>query len=290
MARGPAPGGLRPALTAPVRNVFTVDVEDWYHLKVDAADTWDAHENRVDRSTRLVLDLMAESGVRGTFFVLGYVADRNPDLVRAIADAGHEVACHGYWHQYVYRQTAADFEEDLKRGLGTLRDRTGQAIVGFRASSFSVSAKTPWVWEALVRNGVSYDSSTFPVLNFLYGGLPTPPEPHRMAGVDLVEIPVAPTPLLGVNIPFSGGFYLRLHPAAFIDRAERRLNRRGRPVIYYVHPWEYDLEQPRMPLSPIWTFFRYHRLSAMAPVTARILRRGAFQTMAELAASVRASG
>lgn len=276
-------------MTVPVRNVFTVDVEDWYHLKVDAPETWDAHENRVDRSTRLVMELMAERGVRGTFFVLGYVADRNPDLVREISAAGHEVACHGYWHQYVYRQTAADFEQDLKRALGTLRDLTGQPITGFRASSFSVSRKTPWVWEALARNGIDYDSSTFPVLNLLYGGLRIRPEPHRLNGFDLVEIPVAPTPILGVNIPFSGGFYLRAHPAAFIDRAERRLNRQGRPVIYYVHPWEYDLDQPRMPLSPLWTFFRYHRLGAMASVTARLLERGGFQTMADLAHSVRAA-
>lgn len=273
-----------------VRNIFTVDVEDWYHLKLDATDTWDAHENRVDRSTRTVLDLLAERGIRGTFFVLGYVADRNPGLVRDIAAAGHEVACHGYWHQYVYRQTAVEFEDDLKRALGTLREMTGQAITGFRASSFSVSDRTPWVWEALARNGITYDSSTFPVLNLLYGGMKTRPEPHRLEGFDLVEIPVAPSPILGVNVPFSGGFYLRFHAAAFIDRAERGLNRRGRPVIYYVHPWEYDLDQPRMSLSPLWKFFRYHRLGAMAPMTRRLLGRGAFQTMEELADRVRADG
>lgn len=276
------------AAPAAVRNVFTVDVEDWYHLKVEAPGTWDAHENRVEVGTRIVLDLLARHGVRGTFFVLGYAADRNRDLVREISAAGHEIACHGYWHQYVYRQTAAEFEEDLKRSLGLLRDLTGQPIHGFRASSFSVSAKTPWFWEALVRHGVTYDSSTFPVKNFLYGGLATRPEPHLMPGLDLVEIPVVPTTLAGVNIPFSGGFYLRFHPRGFLDRAARRLNRNGHPVIYYVHPWEYDLAQPRMALNALWRFFRYHRLSAMAPVTDALLARGRFQTMSELADAVRA--
>jgi polysaccharide deacetylase family protein (PEP-CTERM system associated) len=271
----------------PVRNVFTVDVEDWYHLKIDAIDTWRDHERRVHIGVDRLLEMMARHRVRGTFFVLGYVAETSPEVVDRIVAAGHEVASHGYNHKFVYRQTEQQFEEDLKRSLGLLGDRTGALVPGYRASSFSVSPRTPWFWDVLERNGITWDSSTFPVMNGLYGGVKVPPYPHRLNHHDIVEIPIAPVSIAGVPVPFSGGFYFRLHSAGFLKWAERRVNRGGHPSIYYVHPWEYDVEQPRMSLPPHWRFFRYHRMAVMADVTERALQRGGFETMGEVAERVR---
>lgn len=276
MTTVPPPGG--------VSNVFTVDIEDWYHLKVDEPNTWGDHERWVHVGTDRILEILDRRGVRATFFVLAYVAETTPDVVRRIAAAGHEIASHGYNHQLVYRQSEAQFEEDLKRSLGLLSDITGQPVRGYRASSFSVSPRTPWFWDILTRHGITWDSSTFPVSNPFYGGLRVDPRPHRRPGHDLVEIPVAPVSILGLPTPFSGGFYFRLHPAWFIRWAERRLNDQGRPTIYYVHPWEYIPEQPRMSLAPHWRFFRYFRLDAMARVTDQVLARGQWETMGQIAA------
>jgi len=270
-----------------VRNVFTVDVEDWYHLKIDAIDTWGSHERRVHVGVDRLLAMMDRHGVTGTFFVLAYVAETTPDVVKRIAAAGHEIASHGYNHQLVYKQTERGFEEDLKRSIGLIGDLTGKPVEGYRASSFSASPKTPWFWDVLARNGITWDSSTFPVLNAFYGGLKVDPAPHMWPTHDIVEIPIAPVPVAGVPVPFSGGFYFRLHAASFLENAERKLNAAGRSAIYYVHPWEYDLDQPRMDLPPHWRFFRYHRLPAMTTVTERTLARGAFRTMGDVAAEVR---
>ena len=281
--------GSRPAgTTAPVKNVFTVDVEDWYHLKIDAIETWGSHERRVHLGTDRLLEMMARHGVRGTFFVLAYVAETTPDVVKRIAAAGHEIASHGYNHQLVYRQTERGFEEDLKRSLGLIGDVTGIGVEGYRASSFSASPKTPWFWDVLARNGITWDSSTFPVLNAFYGGMKVPARPHLRPGHDIVEIPIAPVSVGGLPVPFSGGFYFRLHPSRFLDWSRDRLNARGQPAIYYVHPWEFDPDQPRMDLAPHWRFFRYHRMSAMPSMTERALAAGSFETMGDVAARIRA--
>jgi polysaccharide deacetylase family protein (PEP-CTERM system associated) len=279
---------VTPAARDRVKNVFTVDVEDWYHLKIDAMETWAEHERRVHIGTDRLLEMLERHGVRGTFFVLAYVAETTPEVVKRIVAAGHEIASHGYNHQLVYKQTERGFEEDLKRSLGLLGDLAGAAVQGYRASSFSVSPKTPWFWDVLTRNGITWDSSTFPVLNAFYGGMKVPSQPHLRPGHDIVEIPIAPVSVGGLLIPFSGGFYFRLHASRFLDWSRARLNAAGQPAIYYVHPWEYDLEQPRMDLPPHWRFFRYHRMAAMPQVTARALSAGAFETMGDLAARTRA--
>jgi polysaccharide deacetylase family protein (PEP-CTERM system associated) len=268
---------------APIR-CFSIDVEDWYHFKIDAPDTWNSHENRVAVGTDLLLEMLERRGVRATCFILAHVCETSPDLVRRIVAAGHEIASHGYNHQLVYRQTEAQFEEDLKRSIGLIGNLAGKAPIGFRASSFSVSPKTPWFWDVLVRNGIRWDSSVFPVRNPFYGGVSAPPYPHRLPGHDLVEIPIAPSPVPGLGVPFSGGFYFRFHPLPFLKWSAGALARQGRPVIYYVHPWEYDLAQPRMELPAHWRFFRYHRLAAMRPVTEAVLADGPFVTMGEVAA------
>jgi polysaccharide deacetylase family protein (PEP-CTERM system associated) len=284
-------------------NVFTIDVEDWYHLKIDEPHTWGGYERRTHVGTDILLTMLAARGITATCFVLAHVAETSPDVVRRIVAAGHEIASHGYNHQLVYRQTEAQFEEDLKRSIGLLEPLAGAPIRGYRASSFSVSPKTPWFWDVLARNGITWDSSVFPVRNPLYGGVEAPPEPHRrgaggewldspegsgaptrVSGHDLLEIPIAPVSVGGLAVPFAGGFYFRFHARPFLRWATRRVNRSGRPVIYYVHPWEYDLAQPRMALPPHWRFFRYHRLGVMAAATESVLDGGPFETMGALAA------
>ncbi|HEX7880925.1 MAG TPA: polysaccharide deacetylase family protein [Candidatus Eisenbacteria bacterium] len=282
------PGGPTGGAQPPVR-CFSIDVEDWYHFKIDAPETWNSHETRVHVGTDLLLEMLERRGVRATCFILAHVCETAPDLVRRIVAAGHEIASHGYNHQLIYRQTERQFDEDLKRSIGLIGDLAGKAPTGFRASSFSVSPKTPWFWDVLVRNGITWDSSVFPVKNPFYGGVSALPYPHRMPQHDLIEIPIAPAPVPGLGVPFSGGFYFRLHPMPFLRWGARALARQGRPVIYYVHPWEYDLAQPRMELPPHWRFFRYHRLAAMRPVTEAVLADGPFVTMGELAAQVPAA-
>lgn len=267
---------------------FSIDVEDWYHFKIDQPETWNSHERRVAIGTDILLAMLDRHRVRATCFILAHVAETSPDVVKRIDAAGHEIASHGYNHQLIYRQTETQFEDDLKRSIGLIGNLTGRAPLGYRASSFSVSPKTPWFWDVLERNGIRWDSSVFPVRNPFYGGVTAPPVPHLRPGHDLIEIPITPVSVAGVGVPFSGGFYFRFHPAGFIRWSAAQLERQGRPAIYYVHPWEYDLAQPRMDLPPHWKFFRYHRLGAMLPVTDAVLSLGSFMTMGELAEQARA--
>jgi len=272
--------------TSSVVQCFSIDVEDWYHFKIDQQETWNSHERRVAIGTDFLLAMLERHHVRATCFILAHVAESSPEVVKRIVTAGHEIASHGYNHQLIHRQTEKQFEEDLKRSIGLIGDLSGQPPAGYRASSFSVSPKTPWFWDVLARNGIRWDSSVFPVSNPFYGGVAAPVVPHRRPGHDLIEIPITPVPVMGVGVPFSGGFYFRFHAAGFIRWAADELRRLGRPAIYYVHPWEYDLDQPRMELPPHWRFFRYHRLPAMREVTDTVLGSGRFLTMGELADSV----
>jgi polysaccharide deacetylase family protein (PEP-CTERM system associated) len=235
-------------------NAFSVDVEDWYQVSdfeaVVRFESWDRYESRVARNTERILALLEEARVRGTFFVLTWNAERHPEVVRRIAAAGHEVACHGYAHRLVYDQTPAVFRDDVARARRTLEDLIGAPILGYRAPSFSITPRSAWALDVLLECGFRYDSSVLPIDDTL-GGFPgTPRFPHVVRerdGRGLVEFPITTARAFGRNLPLGGGGYLRVFPYRYLAWGIRRVNRRDRqPAVFYIHPWEIDPEQPRM--------------------------------------------
>jgi polysaccharide deacetylase family protein (PEP-CTERM system associated) len=235
-------------------NAFSVDVEDWYQVAdFDAVvrfDAWDDYESRIARNTDKVLQLCADAGVRGTFFVLAWNVERHPGVVRRIVEAGHEVASHGYAHRLIYTQQPAEFREDVRRAKALLEDVSGTPVLGYRAPSFSVTAQSMWALDELLDAGYRYDSSVFPVRDTLYG-LPDasrfPFVIRERDGRELIEFPITTTRAFGRNLPLGGGGYLRLLPYRYMWWGMRRVNRDERQAsVVYVHPWEVDPEHPRM--------------------------------------------
>jgi polysaccharide deacetylase family protein (PEP-CTERM system associated) len=235
---------------------LTFDVEEYFHAEAFAGVVrpvdWPTLRSRVVGATEGILRLLAETGTRATFFVLGWVAERHPGLVRRIETEGHEVACHGYGHQMITRLNRAEFAEDLERAKTTLEDTIGRAVIGYRAPTFSVVRETLWSLEVLAEAGFRYDSSIFPIVHDRYGIPDSPRFPHRRAteAGSIAEFPLSTLTRLRWRVPVAGGGYFRLLPYAATSWALRQLNRReGQPAIVYLHPWEMDLDQPRLPVD-----------------------------------------
>jgi polysaccharide deacetylase family protein (PEP-CTERM system associated) len=236
-------------------NALTFDVEEYFHAEAFASvvrpEEWPSLESRVVGATERLLDLLDETGTSATFFVLGWVAERHGGLVRAIQTRGHEIASHGYGHEMITRLNRAQFAEDVRRGKAAVEDVTGTAVIGYRAPTFSVVRGTLWSLEVLAEAGFRYDSSIFPIVHDRYGMPDATRFPHRLAagpGVEIGEFPLSTISWLGWRFPVAGGGYFRLLPYAFTHRAVRHLNEReGQPAIVYLHPWEIDPAQPRLP-------------------------------------------
>jgi polysaccharide deacetylase family protein (PEP-CTERM system associated) len=235
--------------------MFTVDVEE--HFQVSAFDgvisraQWAELPSRIDSRIDLLLDLLARNGASGTFFTLGWVAERHPDMVRRIARAGHEVASHGWWHRRVNTLTPAEFREDVRVSKELLEDLTGQPVFGFRAPNFSILPGSEWAFDVLIEEGYRYDSSLFPIRRPGYGYPSAPPIPHviRRAAGSLCELPLTTMPVGSVRIPAAGGAYLRHFPYRVIRRAFQEHDQAGIPGTFYIHPWELDPDQPRVPVG-----------------------------------------
>jgi polysaccharide deacetylase family protein (PEP-CTERM system associated) len=252
-----------------VENGLSVDVEEWFQVGafervIDRAD-WPGLQSRVEANTGAVLDLFAETGVKATFFTLGWVAERCPALMRRIVAAGHEIASHGVDHQRVFTMTAEQFRADLRRARAALEDASGTRVTGYRAPSFSIDTRTPWAHQVLAEEGYAYSSSVAPVRHDHYGWPEAPRFAFRpVAGADLIELPVTTARIAGRNLATGGGFF-RLFPSALTNWAVRQVNAEGRPAIFYFHPWEIDPGQPRVVNAPIKSKLRhYSRLSSMA--------------------------
>ena len=281
---------MTPPPGSPV-NAFTVDVEDWYQVAdFDAVmpfTRWDEYESRVQRNTDRVLDLCDEAGVTGTFFVLTWNAERHPEVVRRIVERGHEVASHGYAHRIVYEQTPEEFRADVERAKKTLEDLTGTAVLGYRAPSFSFTARSLWAPDILLDLGFRYDSSVFPVRDTLYG-LPDadrfPYVIRERDGRKLIEFPITTTPLLGRNLPLGGGGYLRLLPYLYMRWGMRRVNRgEQQSALVYIHPWELDPEQPRLKTAGKRGFSsHYVNLASTESKLQRLFRDFRFAPMRDL--------
>jgi polysaccharide deacetylase family protein (PEP-CTERM system associated) len=270
--------------------MMSVDVEDWFCVHnlsrlIPYAD-WDKCESRVERSTTRLLDLFAKHHVEATFFVLGWVADRFPDLVREIERRGHEVATHGYSHQLLTFMQPEEFRADLQRSLVALARATSQEVRGFRAPSFSLTKKTLWAVDILRESGIQYDSSVFPVaFHPDYGIADAELRPHRLAE-GLTELPMGVAEVLGRRVPCSGGGYFRLYPYALTRALMRRCNQQGRPVMFYLHPWEADPEQPRVAgLSWSKRFRHYNNLDRTEERLERLLNDFAFTSARQLIAA-----
>ncbi len=285
-----------PPFTPPVCNAMSVDVEEWFQVQAfaDVIDRreWSKLESRVEASTDRVLESFARADVRATFFVLGWVAERHPELVLRIAAAGHEVASHGYGHERVDVIGEAAFRRDIRRAKSILEGITGTPILGYRAPTFSISAReTPWAHRVLREEGHGYSSSVFPIRHDAYGSAEAEVVPHWPCPDGVVELPMTILPALGRNLPCSGGGWFRLAPYWLFRAGLRRVNHvHGRQGIFYFHPWELDPGQPRVTTAGSRAAFRhYTRQRSMARRMERLLSDFAWGRMDALHASLLAT-
>jgi polysaccharide deacetylase family protein (PEP-CTERM system associated) len=260
-------------------NALSVDVEDWFQVGAFEAvipkSDWERLPRRVERNADAVLSLFEEAGAKGTFFTLGWVAERHPALVRRIVAAGHEIASHGWDHDRVFTLTPEAFRADLRRAHAAIADAAGVAPTGYRAPSFSIDARTPWAHQVLADEGYAYSSSVAPIAHDHYGWPEAPRFAHRpLAGSPLIELPVTTVEFGGRRMAAGGGGFFRLLPYRFSSWAIGRVNRtEGRPAVFYFHPWEIDPGQPRVAAAPLRSRLRhYSRLSAMRPKLLKLLR------------------
>ncbi|MEK6749932.1 MAG: XrtA system polysaccharide deacetylase [Pseudomonadota bacterium] len=273
--------------TQKICNAFTLDVEDYYHVsafeKVISPAQWAALPSRVERNTDVILEMLNKNNIRGTFFVLGWVAERNPGMVRRIADSGHEVASHGYSHRLVYNQSQAVFREETIRSKKLLEDTIGKPVIGYRAASYSITRKSLWALQVLAELGFSYDSSVFPVKHDRYGIYSAPRFPHRLtleSGAAIMEFPLSTSKVAGLNLPVAGGGYFRLFPYFLTRTGLGKINNQEqRPFIFYLHPWEVDVHQPRIKASLLSRFRHYQNLDTCQLKLDRLLKDFSFTTV-----------
>jgi polysaccharide deacetylase family protein (PEP-CTERM system associated) len=250
-------------------SIFSVDVEDYFQVEafagvVDRAE-WSNYSSRVEDNTRRILDLLDQHNVRGTFFILGWVADRYPGLAREITARGHEPACHSFWHRLIYKLTPDEFRADTQQAKTAIEQATGQAVVGYRAPSYSITKQSLWALDILAELGFTYDSSVFPIHHDIYGIPDAPRVPHEVAtpSGSIMEWPITTFRAYGDhNWPVGGGGYLRIFPFWYTSVGMQRAFAENIPVILYTHPWEIDPAQPRIQAGLKSRFRHYTRLDS----------------------------
>lgn len=269
-------------------HVFTVDVEEYFQVHtfddLVQREEWSCFPSRVDRGTELLLEMLEASGVRATFFVLGWIAERHPDLIRRIARAGHEVASHSYWHDRVGQLTPDAFRADARRSKKVLEEVTGEPVLGYRAPSFSLDGDTEWMLDVLREEGYRYDSSLFPARRIGAGGYPGAKRwPHLVdttAG-RLLELPLTTVRWAGLTLPAAGGAYLRHLPYRLVQSGLRQCEEEGQPGVFYVHPWELDPDQPTIPGSLGSRIRHYRNLDRTEELVRRVLAEFEFTSVRE---------
>lgn len=280
----------------PIVNMMTVDVEDYFHVSafetVVPRERWDACESRVEANTERLLKVFDDARVRATFFVLGWVAERCPGIVRRIASAGHELASHGYSHRLVYRMSAAEFRDDVRRSKALIESCAGLPVLGYRAPSFSITSKSLWALDVLIEEGYLYDASIYPIHHDRYG-IPDAPrhlwQAKRQAG-EIWEVPGSTVRVAGTNVPIGGGGYFRFFPYACIRCGIDRVNQsEQKPVVFFIHPWEIDPDQPRLPGSALSRFRHYRNLDKTEGRLRRLLRDFQFAPVCSLLSPVSVS-
>ena len=270
-------------------NLLTVDLEEWFVVEALSeyynSGQWDELSSTLERNCHQLLRLFDRKSVRATWFILGWCAERHPDLMRRIAYYGHEIACHSYRHQQVGRLSPEEFRADTLKAVEAITGATGIRPIGYRAPSWSLNDSVPWAFEMLAELGFEYDSSIFPIKHDLYG-MPTGPRSlFRMQfnnGKFLYELPASTQRILGQNLPFGGGGYLRHSPYWYSRWMIRRLNRRGQPVVVYIHPWEIDPDPPQIPgLTPLQRIRMYGSTGLLEHKLDRLLTEFEFTTMVD---------
>lgn len=272
-----------------MNNVLSVDVEDYFHVAALSesikVEEWETISPRVVDNTRRLLDLFDNHNVKATHFVLGWVAERFPELVREIDARGHEVASHGYSHQLIYEQTPELFYEETRKSKDILENLLSKPIAGYRAASYSITKKSLWALDILSELGFKYDSSIFPIHHDRYGIPDAEPLPHKLKtpnGNEIVEFPLTTSSLFGVKMPAAGGGYFRLYPYAMSKFLLRRVQKMRRPIVFYLHPWEIDYKQPRVKASALSTFRHYNNLDKCEQRLDKLLRDFSFSTMSDV--------
>ncbi|MBI1425236.1 MAG: DUF3473 domain-containing protein [Gammaproteobacteria bacterium] len=272
-----------------MNNVLSVDVEDYFHVaalsETIKVDDWSNISPRVVDNTRRLLDLFDRHNVKATHFVLGWVAERFPELVREIDTRGHEVASHGYSHQLVYDQSPDVFHEETRKSKAMLEDILGKPVHGYRAASYSITKKSLWALDILSDLGFKYDSSIFPIRHDRYGIPDAEPLPHKLKtpnGNHIVEFPLTTSSLFGVKMPAAGGGYFRLYPYALSKFLLRRVEKEHKPIVFYLHPWEIDHAQPRVKASALSTFRHYNNLDKCEGRLEKLLQDFSFTTMSDV--------
>ncbi|MCU0568912.1 MAG: polysaccharide deacetylase family protein [Oculatellaceae cyanobacterium Prado106] len=265
---------VKPWVGSPL-NAVSFDIEEWFHLleipDLAHPSRWDTLPQIAYRYTEFILDLLDAAQVRATFFIVGWVARKNPSLVQTIAQRGHEIGSHSYWHLPVYRLSRSQFAEDLRHSIDILQHLTGKPVLGFRAPGFTLTHRTPWAFEVMLDLGLQYDASLIPHRPQSFNS-PAHPHLREESGRSLLELPVSTVRLGSQSIPFCGGGYLRLLPAWLLRLLLRQRQAQGLPSVLYLHPRDFAIDCPRIPL-PLTRYFRtYHGLHSTQPKLEQLLR------------------
>ncbi len=270
-------------------NVLTVDVEDWFHVHafsdVYPVDSWDFQRTRIVGNVIRTLEILDDHNTKATFFVLGWIAKKLPEIVTLIADRGHEIASHSQHHKLVYDMSPDEFRDDLKQSILYIEQAADITVKGYRAPSFSIRPSDEWVWDILTECGIEFDSSIFPVKHDTYGNPSAPRFAYDIVledGRSLLEIPPATVRFAGTNIPTAGGGYLRMFPYWFISKSIRRINREGHPAVVYFHPWELDHNQEKVRASLKSRIRHYTNLKTFEYKLRRLLSEFGFTTIGEV--------
>ena len=262
------------------KNVVSIDVEDYFHAETFSSvvdrTQWDSYTSRVEGNTRCLLELLGNLNVQATFFVLGWVAERFPGLVREIAAGGHELACHSYWHRLIYKLDPAEFREDTRRAKDVIEQIAGQPLTGYRAPTYSVTDRSVWALDILTELGFTYDSSIFPIRHDRYGipGAPRAPFRFQTPSGPMTEFPITTFRFGGQNMPVGGGGYLRLLPQLYTRLGLKSVEKEGLPIVIYIHPWEVDPDQPHLPVGLKSRLRHYTNLSRTYDRFRNVLQQG----------------
>jgi polysaccharide deacetylase family protein (PEP-CTERM system associated) len=270
--------------TQSIANALTIDFEDWYQGLEIPSSEWDKFEDRIAVVGKKLLAILEEEKTKATFFVLGFVAEKHPRLIKEIENAGHEIGTHGFSHAFIYRQTREVFQQEMRRAIRFLEDLTGKKVLGHRAPFFSITKDSLWALDILGELGIRYDSSIFPVLNYRYGITDAPRFPYEIkrATCTLKEFPLSTLQLPKITLPISGGAYFRIYPYQLTKQAIRAVNRSSNPVTFYLHPWELDADHPRIDLPRRIALTHYFNLGATEKRFRQLLRDFNFEPMKDV--------
>ena len=272
------------------KHALSVDIEDWYHGVIQIKHTeWHKYENRLEKNLDFILRLFRDRNIKATFFILGYIADKFPRLVERIMKDGHEIASHGYYHRPIFEKTKEEFRDDVARSKKAIEAISNVRVKGYRAPIFSVRKDTLWALDILSDLGFEYDSSIFPTKNFMYGIPDAPLRPYRVKGGNIIEFPLSVIRILNTNFPISGGFYLRVLPYIFTKMGLFLYERKGWPAVIYMHPWELDVDKPKIDLAlPLkWKIIYEYNIDKMQRKFKSLIKDFEFTTMNEVLAFYR---